>query len=104
MNVTSNAASTTYNVCKRLASGYNAVARDDGEPIEYHWIARCSELPGCMTCGRTSDEALAELEGLIPEFIALLREDGMNVPLPNAHLGKAVWDNEAAYTPKESED
>lgn len=97
------ASSTTHVVATTLENGYHVVATDDAEPIEYHWIAEVSELPGCMTCGRTADEAIAEARGLIDDFIRLLREDGCSVPAPNAHLGHDVWDHMTAYAPKLSE-
>lgn len=96
--VTVGAGTTTYGVITEMDNGYHVVALDDGEPIEYHWIARVSELPGLVTCGRTADEAIAAARDVLPEFIQFLCEDGCSVPAPNAHLGHAVWDHLAAYT------
>lgn len=99
---TANTTATTFMRAETLPSGYHAVMTDGGEPIEYHWMAYCSELPGCMADGRTADEARDELAALIPEFIALLREDGLRVPEQNAHLGHQDWDHKTAYTPEET--
>lgn len=45
------AATTTHIIAATLDNGYHVVAVDDGEPIEDHWIAWVSELPGFMVEG-----------------------------------------------------
>ena len=95
------AATTTHIIAATLDNGYHVVAVDDGEPIEDHWIARVSELPGFMVDGRTADEAIQEARDTIDWYMETLREDGLRVPEPNAHLGHDVWDHETAHTPIE---
>lgn len=100
-SISTGAGTTMYIVAKTLDNGYHVVAVDEGEPIADHWIARVSELPGCKSDGRTADEAFNNVRELIDEFIGWLREDGLRVPEPNAHLGHDVWDHQTAYTPME---
>lgn len=104
MTQTAGTGTTIYIHCETLESGYHAVAIDESEPIEYCWIARCPELPGCKTDGRTAQEAINDLRELIPEFIAWLREDGLHIPAPDEHLGQKHWDHMTAYTPRGNEE
>ena len=65
--------------------------------IEYdvliHWsgedntfIAEVTELPGCMANGATCQEALANTEVVIQEWIETAREVGRPIPEPNGQL------------------
>lgn len=40
------------------------------------------ELPGCLTCGETMDEALKNAEDAKREWILSTLEDGNEIPLP----------------------
>lgn len=100
MSQSCDTASTTHVHAETLPSGYQVIAINEGELIEYCWFAHCSELPGCKTDGRTAQEAVSNLKELIPEFIALLQENGLHVPAPNEHLGHEHWDHMTAYTPR----
>ncbi len=44
------------------------------------WIAECPSLPGCITQGRTKDEAVSNVKEAIEGYIAVLEEDGLPVP------------------------
>ena len=45
-----------------------------------YWLAECLSLPGCVTQGRTRDEAIANANDAIRGSIAALEEDHLPVP------------------------
>lgn len=47
-------------------------------------VAECPALPGCVSQGKTREEALANIEEAIKGYIASLRKHG--APLPNAEV------------------
>jgi predicted RNase H-like HicB family nuclease len=49
-------------------------------------IAEVPELPGCVTDGATYQEALANVEVVIQEWIETARELGRTVPEPRGRL------------------
>jgi predicted RNase H-like HicB family nuclease len=50
-------------------------AGDDG-----FWVAECPSLPGCITQGKTKEEAIANAREAIEAYLAALQED--NIPAP----------------------
>ena len=48
-----------------------------------YWVAECPSLPGCVSQGRTKEEAVANIREAIQVYIAALRQDG----LPVADMG-----------------
>jgi predicted RNase H-like HicB family nuclease len=48
---------------------------DDG-----FWVAEVPSLPGCISQGRTKDEALKNIREAIEDYIAALKEDGLPIP------------------------
>lgn len=44
------------------------------------WVAECPSLPGCISEGRTREEAVANIKEAIRGYIAALQEDGLPVP------------------------
>ncbi|MBU2634747.1 MAG: type II toxin-antitoxin system HicB family antitoxin [Nanoarchaeota archaeon] len=46
-----------------------------------YWVAECPTLPGCISQGRTKDEAIQNIREAIGGYIAALEEDGLPVPL-----------------------
>ena len=44
------------------------------------WVAECPSLPGCISQGKTKEEAIANIKEAIPGTIAALEEDGLPVP------------------------
>lgn len=67
---------------EQLASrNYNTVVeRDtltDGSPV---YLASNPELPGCMSQGATSEEAVKNLRNARVDYIYMLLEDGLPVP------------------------
>ncbi|MCC6329396.1 MAG: type II toxin-antitoxin system HicB family antitoxin [Acidobacteria bacterium] len=47
------------------------------------FVAEVPELPGCMADGSTYQDALANAEAIIQEWIETAREIGRAVPEPN---------------------
>ena len=45
-----------------------------------YWVAECPSLPGCVSQGRTREEAVANIKEAIEGYIASLEEDGLPVP------------------------
>jgi predicted RNase H-like HicB family nuclease len=44
------------------------------------WVAEVPSLPGCISQGRTREEALEHIRDAIEAYIAVLNEDGLPVP------------------------
>jgi predicted RNase H-like HicB family nuclease len=45
-----------------------------------YWVAECPSLPGCITQGKTKEEAVANMREAIEAYIEALEEDGLVVP------------------------
>jgi predicted RNase H-like HicB family nuclease len=45
-----------------------------------YWIAECASLPGCISQGKTREEAIQNIREAIEGYILALREDGLAVP------------------------
>lgn len=50
---------------------------------EGYWISECPSLPGCLSQGKTKEEAIANIKEAIAGYIAALEEDGLPVPEEN---------------------
>jgi len=48
---------------------------DDG-----YWVAECPSLPGCVSQGKTKDEAIANIREAIQGYVDALEEDHLPVP------------------------
>lgn len=53
--------------------------------IIYHgednqWVAECPSLPGCISQGKTKDEALLNIKEAIDVYVESLKEDNLPVP------------------------
>jgi predicted RNase H-like HicB family nuclease len=68
---------------KLAARGYSIqILQDqlsDGSPI---FVARNPELAGCLSQGRSREDALAQLDRARVDYIYSLLEDGVPVPEP----------------------
>ena len=45
-----------------------------------YWVVECPSLPGCISQGRTKEEALTNIKEAIRGYVAALQEDGLPVP------------------------
>jgi predicted RNase H-like HicB family nuclease len=44
------------------------------------WVVECPSLPGCISQGKTKEEAIENIKEAIEGYIAALRDDGLPVP------------------------
>jgi predicted RNase H-like HicB family nuclease len=49
-----------------------------------YWVAECPSLPGCVSQGKTRDEAIQNIREAIRLYIAVLEEDNLPVPPESA--------------------
>ncbi len=45
-----------------------------------YWVAECPSLPGCISQGKTKQEAVANIKEAIEGYVLSLEEDGLPVP------------------------
>jgi predicted RNase H-like HicB family nuclease len=45
-----------------------------------YWVAECPSLPGCISQGKTRDEAISNIKEAIQGYIKALEQDGLPVP------------------------
>jgi predicted RNase H-like HicB family nuclease len=45
-----------------------------------YWVAECPSLPGCISQGKTKEEAIANIREAIEGYILSLQEDRLPVP------------------------
>jgi len=49
-----------------------------------YWVVECPSLPGCISQGKTREEAIDNIKEAIRGYIAALAEDGLPVPTPSS--------------------
>ena len=49
-----------------------------------YWIAECPSLPGCISQGKTKEEAIENIKEAISGYIKSLDED--NIPIPEENF------------------
>jgi len=57
--------------------GMRQVVLHPGE--DGYWVAECPSLTGCVSQGKTKEEAIANIREAIGAYIAALEEDGLPV-------------------------
>ena len=45
-----------------------------------YWVAECPSLPGCVSQGKTKEEAIGNVKEAIQGYIAALEEDDLPIP------------------------
>ncbi len=45
-----------------------------------YWVAECPSLPGCISQGKTKEEAILNIKEAIRAYVAALEEDHLGVP------------------------
>lgn len=52
------------------------------------WVVECPSLPGCISQGKTRDEAISNIREAIDLYVEVLQERGK--PVPEDHLEVAT--------------
>jgi predicted RNase H-like HicB family nuclease len=52
------------------------------------WIAECPSLPGCITQGKTREEAIVNARDAVEAYVAALEDD--HLPVPEEHFEAMV--------------
>lgn len=45
-----------------------------------YWVAECPSLPGCISQGKTKEDAIFNIKEAITGYVKALEEDGLAVP------------------------
>jgi predicted RNase H-like HicB family nuclease len=45
-----------------------------------YWVAECPSLPGCVSQGKTREDAISNIREAIKGYIRVLEEDKLKVP------------------------
>jgi len=45
-----------------------------------YWVAEVPSLPGCISQGKTKEEAVTNIKEAINAYVNALKEDGLSVP------------------------
>jgi predicted RNase H-like HicB family nuclease len=45
-----------------------------------YWVAECPSLPGCISQGKTKEEAISNIREAIEGYVATLEEDNLHIP------------------------
>lgn len=53
-----------------------------------YWVAEVPSLPGCISQGKTKEEALTNIKEAIQLYIDVLKED--DLPIPEEHFDVLV--------------
>jgi predicted RNase H-like HicB family nuclease len=49
-----------------------------------YWVAECPSLPGCISQGKSKEDAIVNIKEAILGYISALEEDGL--PIPKEHF------------------
>ena len=55
---------------------------------ENYWVSECPSLPGCISQGKTKNEAIQNIKEAISLYISTLEED--NIPVPEDHFNALI--------------
>lgn len=53
-----------------------------------YWVAECPSLPGCISQGKTKEEAVTNIKEAIEGYVEAFRED--NIPIPQERFETLV--------------
>ena len=45
-----------------------------------YWVAECPSLPGCISQGKSKEEAIANIREAIEGYVSVLEEDKLPIP------------------------
>ena len=60
------------------------ITHDVDEDGNAGWVAEVEELPGCLSQGRTPEEAVEHVRSAMRDWIGVALEDGVQIPEPRA--------------------
>jgi antitoxin HicB len=60
------------------------LTHDQDEGGRDGWVVEVEELPGCISQGRTPDEALKKIRDAMAGWMSVALEDGQEIPQPRA--------------------
>ena len=52
------------------------------------WVSECPSLPGCISQGKTREDAILNIKEAIQGYVKTLEEDGL--PVPDEHFDVMV--------------
>ena len=55
-----------------------------------YWVAECPSLPGCVSQGKTKDEAVTNIREAIQGYLLPLQADGLSPPIHSDALTAAA--------------
>jgi len=64
---------------KNISMRFRVLIKPDEDGV---FVAECPTLPGCISQGRTRDEAIVNIRDAISGYLKSLEEHGEAVPLP----------------------
>lgn len=68
------------------------LVQDQDEDGNSGWVAEVEELPGCISQGKTAEEAVASIRDAMKGWLSVALEDGNTIPLPRgeSYSGKFI--------------
>ena len=60
------------------------------DPKDQIYVVSVPELPGCMTHGRTYEEAVKQGQDAIESWLMVAKQDGDPIPPPRIYAGATV--------------
>jgi len=45
-----------------------------------YWVVECPSLPGCISQGKTKEEAVQDIREAIDGYVLALQDDGLPIP------------------------
>ena len=48
---------------------------------DLYWVVECPSLPGCISQGKTKEEALTNIKEAIDLYIEVLEDDDLPIPI-----------------------
>ena len=75
---------------KSLLRNYDFILQLDGDKAmrqviiypgeDGYWVAECPSLPGCVSQGKSKEDAIVNIREAIQVYVSALEEDGLPVP------------------------
>lgn len=68
------------------------LVRDDDDEGNFGWVAEVEELPGCISQGKTAEEAASRVHEAMDAWLSVSLQEGKDIPMPReeGYSGKFV--------------